>query len=326
MKFGSGKFRVLLALVFAIPFFVSAQDGVESPGIEYSELKPLATQSLLLDVTRLSSGRLVAVGERGHVVYSDDGESWQQVENVPTRSTLTTVTAIGDQIWAGGHDTAIIFSEDGGESWTSQNFDPERQQAIMDIYFTDGLNGNAMGAYGLFMVTSDGGESWVDELVDTENDYHLNEMIRFDDGRRMIAGEAGFSYRSLDDGQTWEALDLPYFGSMWGAQRLGDECVLFFGLRGHILESCDFGDSWNEIAVDTLASLSGASTDDGTTVIAGNSGVVLVRSVSGEFSVESHSSGVDFASVISLGDGQFLLVGEDGVHFFPENNESGAGR
>ena len=50
---------------------------------EWSEMAPLAEHSLLLDVT-LAGERLIAVGERGHVLVSDDrGESWRQVR-VPT--------------------------------------------------------------------------------------------------------------------------------------------------------------------------------------------------------------------------------------------------
>ena len=44
--------------------------------------------------------------------------------------------------------------------------------------------------------------------IDEEGGYHLNDMVRFDDGRRLIAGEAGYAYRSADDGETWEMMDL----------------------------------------------------------------------------------------------------------------------
>lgn len=326
MKFWNGKQWGVLPVLLAVSVFTWAQDPGESPDIEYAEAKRLSTESLLLDVLRTPGGRLVAVGERGHVVLSDDGRDWRQAQVVPTRTTLTTVAAAGNRLWAGGHDTAIITSDDGGETWTRQYFDPERLQAVMDIYFVDENNGVAMGAYGLYLTTDDGGDTWVDGSVDVENEYHLNEMIRFVDGKRMIAGEAGYSYRSLDDGQTWEALNLPYLGSMWGAQVIADGCVLFFGLRGHVLESCDFGDNWTDVDAGTLTSLSGAVFADGVTVIAGNSGVVLVRNESGEFENHVHSSGVDFASVISLGSGRFALVGEDGVHLFPEGtNTNGRG-
>ncbi len=304
-------------MLLAVPLLLLAQDPDETLDIEYSEHKRLATESLLLDITRTSAGRLVAVGERGHVVISDDGQSWRQADVVPTRSTLTTVTSADGRLWAAGHDASIITSGDGGVTWTRQYFDPERQQAVMDIRFTDRKNGVAMGSYGLYLVTDDGGENWLDESVDYENEYHLNNLVRFEDGRRMIAGEAGYSYRSFDDGATWEALDLPYLGSMWGAQVIDEQCVLLFGLRGHILETCDFGDTWEELDTGTQTSLSAAARGNGETVLAGNSGVILVRDDSGEFSAYTHSSGVDFASIVPFEDG-YILVGEDGVHHYPE--------
>ncbi len=221
--------------------------------IDYAELQPLATESMLLDITRVGE-RLVAVGERGHVVFSNDGLSWEQAEVVPTRSTLTSVVSVGDRLWASGHDAVIITSGDGGNTWSRQHFEPERQQAVMDMYFSDGQNGVAIGSYGLYLVTADGGQTWQDATVDEENDFHLNSMIRFPDGRRMIAGEAGYSYRSFDDGQTWEPMELPYAGSMWGAIPFSGDCVIFFGLRGHAMESCDFGTTWFELETGTQAS------------------------------------------------------------------------
>jgi len=293
--------------------------------IDYAEIQPLVPDSLLLDVTRIGD-RLVAVGERGHVVFSDDGTTWRQAEHVPTRSTLTTVFARGERLWAAGHDAVIITSGDRGKTWSRENFEPERMQAVMDLYFEDENHGVAIGSYGLYLVTVDGGKNWADSVVDGENDFHLNSMAVFDDGRRIIAGEAGYSYRSFDGGETWEALDLPYIGSMWGAIRLPNDCVVFYGLRGHAMESCDFGDTWAELDTGTQLSLSGAAERDGLAVIAGNSGIVLAREDSGAIRQYLHSSGVDFSSVIALDDDRFLLVGEDGLHVFPEAETGETGR
>lgn len=298
--------------------FVSADDHRD---IEYAEIQPLAPESMLLDVTRISD-RLVAVGERGHVVWSTDGEQWQQAENVPTRSTLTTVFAVGERLWAAGHDAVIITSGDFGRTWSRQYFDPERQQAVMDLYFTDAEHGVAIGSYGLYLETRDGGRNWEDGVVDPENEYHLNAMIRFPDGLRMIAGEAGYSYRSHDDGATWEPLDLPYTGSMWGAIISSRGCAVFFGLRGHLLQSCDGGDNWVELMTNSQSSLSGAAEQQGLMVIAGNSGTVLTWA-GGGFTAHKHSSGVDFAAVLPLSGGRFLLVGEEGAHLFPETEGGG---
>lgn len=287
------------------------------PDVKYAEQMPLAVESLILDIARSEDG-FVAVGERGHVLVSKDGQQWIQAAHVPTRSTLTSVYSFGDRLWAAGHDAVIITSGDAGNTWTLQNFEPERQQAVMDIVFSDRDNGMAIGSYGLYLRSHDGGHSWQDESVDVENEYHLNAMVRLDNERLMIAGEAGYSYRSEDGGDTWEALQLPYEGSMWGAVKTSGECVLFYGLRGHVQESCDFGDSWLELDTGTLASISGAAVSDGFVLLAANSGTLLTRSANGPFSKHQQDSGVDFAAALALGGGQFLLVGEDGVHHYKD--------
>jgi photosystem II stability/assembly factor-like uncharacterized protein len=318
----STRFLSILCIVLIQGLLVQNAKAETGMDVEYAEHMPLATESMLLDITR-AGNTLVAVGERGHVVISTDGESWEQVEVVPTRSTLTSVFSVGDRLWAGGHDAVIITSGDGGETWTQQFFAPDRQQAVMDIHFTDENNGVAIGSYGLYLRTSDGGQTWEDATVDAESDFHLNSLVRFSDGRRLIAGEAGFSYRSYDDGETWEAIEMPYQGSMWGALMTNGGCVLFYGLRGHVMESCDFGSSWTELEIGSESSISGAAKNDGLVLLAANSGTVLIRGDNGDFSIHHHSSGVDFAAAISLGGGNFLLVGEDGVHKYPETGEKG---
>ena len=315
MRFSFLPLLLCTALIPASPVF---GNGASNLDVDYAEHLPLAGESMLLDIARAEE-TFVAVGERGHILLSRDGKNWQQAEVVPTRSTLTTVTSNGGRLWAGGHDAAILTSGDGGNTWTQQFFDPERQQAVMDLYFTDEDNGVAIGSYGLYLTTSDGGQNWEDVTIDEEGGYHLNGMIRFDDGRRLIAGEAGYSYRSYDDGTTWEMLDMPYLGSMWGALRLDGECVLFFGLRGHAMETCDFGTSWEEYDTGTESSISGGAYSGGLVLLAANSGMVLTRDDGQGWKTEQHSSGVDFAAVIASDDGKFLLVVEDGVFEYQES-------
>jgi photosystem II stability/assembly factor-like uncharacterized protein len=312
----------VLCVCLAGGLLISLVEAHEHIDVEYAEQMPLATESMLLDITRIG-GNFVAVGERGHVVLSMDGKTWSQAEHVPTRSTLTTVFSKGKRLWAGGHDAVIITSGDGGNTWTQLFFDPDRQQAVMDINFSDEKNGVAIGSYGLYLKTSDGGQNWEEATVDPELDYHLNSLLNFGDGKRVIAGEAGYSYRSYDDGETWEAMDMPYQGSMWGALKTSDNCALFFGLRGHVMESCDMGLNWRELDTGSEASISGAAEHNGFILLASNSGILLTRDDGDSFSIRQHSSGVDFSAVISLEDGSFLLVGEDGAHSYPESRNDG---
>ncbi|MEH6593464.1 MAG: YCF48-related protein, partial [Halioglobus sp.] len=79
-----------------------------------------AAGSLLLDIA-VAGSRLVAVGERGHILYSEDeGGSWTQSQ-VPTSVMLTRVFFISPSLgWAVGHDGNVVVSGDGGISWTLQ--------------------------------------------------------------------------------------------------------------------------------------------------------------------------------------------------------------
>src|SRR5262249_16838582 len=130
--------------------------------------KPLAAKSLLLDVAR-SDGHYIVVGARGGVLSSDDGRDWRQVA-VPTRATLTAVTAVDAQLWAVGHDGIILHSADGGEHWQIQRKDPwqpadaggdpAKGAPLLDVLFVDAKRGFAVGAYSLALQTNDGGESW----------------------------------------------------------------------------------------------------------------------------------------------------------------------
>lgn len=81
---------------------------------------PGAASSMLLDIAA-AGDRLVAVGERGHILYSDDqGASWTQAE-VPTSLMLTRVFFISPDVgWAVGHDGNILHTQDGGVHWDVQ--------------------------------------------------------------------------------------------------------------------------------------------------------------------------------------------------------------
>src|SRR5690606_13863195 len=105
--------------------------------------------------------------------------------------------------------------------------------------------------------STDGGANWEDWAVNDEDDAHLNNILELADGTLLIAAEAGHAYRSTDAGETWETLDFPYQGSMFGADAAGDGCVIFYGLRGHLLRSCDRGDSWEELQSGTENTLAG---------------------------------------------------------------------
>lgn len=282
------------------------------------------TSTLLLDVASAGS-RLVAVGQRGHIIYSDDqGKTWTQAK-VPTRSLLTALHFVDAQHgWAVGHDTQVLATTDGGATWSLQFEDLERESPLIDVWFENLNHGIAVGAYGTLLETTDGGKTWEDigDALDNEDGVHLNSIAQVKDGGLLIAGEMGMIFRSADNGQTWETLEPPYEGSLFGALALNQSrSVLVFGLRGTVFRSTDFGDSWQQITLPNSGrepfkfGLAGASNlPDGSLVLVGNAGSVAVSHDDGlTFDVENTADRQPISSVVAGPDGQLITVGQAGV-------------
>ncbi|OMQ39584.1 YCF48-related protein [Pseudomonas putida] len=294
-----------------------------APDVVYSVESAKASKSLVLDVAHAGK-RLVAVGDRGHILYSDDqGATWTQAK-VPTRQLLTSVFFVDDKHgWAVGHDAQILASEDGGITWTKQFEDLKRESPLLDVWFQDASSGFAVGAYGALMATTDGGKNWEDvsDRLDNEDQFHLNAITSVKDAGLFIVGEQGSMFRSADWGQTWEKLEGPYEGSLFGVIGTAQpNTLLAYGLRGNLYRSTDFGSNWEKVELKAERGnlefgLSGATLlDDGSIVIVGNGGSVISSSDNGEsFSVFNRRDRISLSSVVAAGNGNLILVGQGGV-------------
>ena len=148
--------RLVVILISVLSFsasYAQALNSASNPVPLSARAAPLASQSLLLDITKINPSTLVAVGERGHILLSSDGQQWQQA-SVPVQSTLTAVYFVDETHgWAVGHDATILATIDGGLSWQIQQYLPKVEKPLLDVLFSDKDNGIAIGAYGLFYRT-----------------------------------------------------------------------------------------------------------------------------------------------------------------------------
>jgi len=86
-----------------------------------------------------------------------------------------------------------------------------------------------------------------------------------------------------------------------------------------VIRSCDAGINWEKLDSQTEATLLGGATgQDGKILLVGNSGAILEYDAGDGFTYHEHPSGVDLSAALGLEGGQFLLVGEDGLYFYPE--------
>lgn len=314
-----------LCSVLSILFMVApaqAQSPAE-PGVRYSIESQKAASTLLLDVA-YAGDRLVAVGDRGHILYSDDGGTrWTQAK-VPTRQLLTAVYFADDKHgWAVGHDALILGTTDGGQTWTQQYENREGEVPLLDVWFEDAQHGFATGAYGVLLETTDG-QNWEDvaDRLDNEDGAHLNAIAEIPGSGLFIVGEMGGMFRSADMGETWERAESPYQGSFFGVVGSGEPGgVVAFGLRGNLFRSTDFGDKWQAITLadddgDTVESglADGNRLPDGRIVVVGHGGTVLSSDDNGQsFKLFSRPDRRSLSGVVANPDGNLVLVGQSGV-------------
>lgn len=312
---------LLFSNLYALPV-AAKTEGVAAPA--YSIESAAATSGLLLDVVRAGQ-RLIAAGDRGHILYSDDeGQQWLQAR-VPTQQLLTAMYFVDDRYgWAVGHDALILATRDGGATWTRQFDDLEQESPLLDIWFKDRDHGYAVGAYGMLLETTNGGTDWqrIDERLDNEDGFHLNAISAVGDAGIFIVGEMGVMFRSADWGQSWQALEGPYEGSLFGivAGQQADH-LLVYGLRGHIFRSIDFGESWLEVPVQTdsgqlqFGLAGGSLLANGDVLIVGHGGTILRSTDGGEsFTVSNRADRASLTAVIAGSEGGLILVGQNGIH------------
>ncbi|WP_223443391.1 WD40/YVTN/BNR-like repeat-containing protein [Pseudomonas sp. BF-R-19] len=246
---------------------------------------PLAVRSPLIGIARAGE-RLVTVGQRGHILYSDDaGKQWLQA-SVPLSSDLTAVFfPSAKQGWAVGNDGVVLHSSDAGTTWHKQldgrqigallvkhyaalaSAQPANEQwpllvaegqrlveqgadkPLLDVWFANDRLGYVVGVFNLILRTEDGGRSWTpfQDRTDNPQGFHLNAIASTGDGL-YIAGEQGLLLKWDDSAQRFAAVPTPYQGSFFGVLGKPGE-VLVYGLRGNVLRSTDGGQSWT--ALDT---------------------------------------------------------------------------
>lgn len=326
-------------LVAALP--AAGADAIDRP----AQIEPLAATSLLLDVAVLPDGRIVCVGERGHVLVSADGGRTFGQRPVPTRATLTRVYFQDDlHGWAVGHDEVILRTIDGGDSWTRVHWQPDHRQPLFDIWLSPSGTGYAVGAYSTVLRSTDSGATWqpvafepkavaspprrtagpADDVDVGVSQPHLYALRSAGAGRLYLAAEAGHVYRSDDSGEHWLELASPYGGTFFGILPIGADAVLAYGLRGHLYRSDNAGASWTQIEVGITDLLAAAgSLPGGGVVVAGLSGVLLVSDDARHFHLHREADRRGYSGVAASGS-SIVLVGDGGVRVVTDDSLKGA--
>jgi len=309
-----------------------------------------ASNRVMLAVSRAGK-RLVAVGEHGIILLSDDnGKTWQQTP-APVSLTLTNVRYVdATHGWAVGHGGVVLHTSDAGKTWLKQldgaqaaalaretaasqaakgGEDGRRALAeaeqlvadgpdkpFFDVYFSDELHGLVVGAYGLAFATDDGGKHWhpIPDRMPNPKGHHLYS-ISVANNELLIAGEQGSLFRSNDGWKSFTKVDTPYSGTYFGVLTGKKDEILVFGLRGNIYSSRDAGQTWQKIDGGSSATVTaGLRLSDGDVLLVNEAGQVLQsRGPGGQFRPLLSRHGSQLTGIAKSADGNIVLSGMRGV-------------
>jgi photosystem II stability/assembly factor-like uncharacterized protein len=315
----------------------------------------LHPDQVLLETVTLAGTRLVAGGEHGVIIVSDDdGVNWRQV-SAPVDVTIDQIRfADARNGWAIGDFGVVLKTQDGGLSWTKQldgvqaaslmlsnaeqlaaaspadpvaarrvrhaklfvSDGPDKPFLLLQIFDSQHLR--IYGAYGMAFETADGGAHWTDWSNHITDPGYLHPYGLVEQaGTILIAGEQGMLLSGPESGPITPMSASPSQGSFFGVVQTKQAGLVAYGLTGSVYESADHGASWTQAANASSSTINCAMlTDDGKVLIGDWDGnVSLVQG--GKVVPTGTNAGFPIADMLEAPDQSLILVGISGVKRVP---------
>ncbi|SFV15284.1 WD40/YVTN/BNR-like repeat-containing protein [Pseudoduganella namucuonensis] len=342
-----GLAGAILAGLLAAPLAATAP-AFQPPQEQGAMPSRLAATSPILALARAGE-RIVGVGQRGHIVISDDGgRQWRQAASPVSSDLLAVSFPTPTRGWAVGHGGVVLHSADGGASWTrqldgrqasalairhyearvaagdqagqflkrEQSLAVDGTQPFLDVYFESETTGYVVGTFNRLFRTQDGGKTWTPWMDRSDNPDELHfYAIRGGPHGVYLAGEQGMVWRLDAASQRFVAMRTPYKGTLFGVVSAGPGGLLVFGMRGSLLRTADEGKSWETISTGNPAGItSGTVLADGTIVLVNQAGGIDLSSDHGKsFQARKSARPMSYFGVAALDGGRIALAGSEGV-------------
>lgn len=296
--------------------FAAAPQSALPAALQRAALKAARPEQANLMAVVRAGNRLIAAGERGLIIYSDDsGQNWTQAQ-VPVSVTLTALRFANDRDgWVVGNMGAVLHSTDGGASWR-RVFDGQQaaalaEQAAQQAWDAVKPDPNNVD-HPLNLLLED-----AHRLVDEGADKPFLDLRLHADGSVLVVGAYGLAYSTSDGGKTWQALmkNLPnpngatYYGI---AERQQEQYL--FGEQGVLLRAAAADAAFAALTSPASGSLfGGLTTRQGTLMLYGLRGKVY-RSAQAGAAWSEVQTPVDASLItgLQLPDDTVLLLGSAG--------------
>lgn len=356
-KFSPSRRRVIESVALTAFGFCFGQGAFGQTNIAALDMPAIKVKNtsnvFLVAMTLAPGGRLVAVGEHGVIVFSDDnGFSWRQA-SVPVNVTLTCIVFTTARTgWVAGHFGVILKTEDGGINWKMQLNGLQVNQLTMQAalapsgiaaaspgaalamrrakHFMAGGPDNpflcmlvlgdnkllVMGAYRMAVLTEDGGKSWCDWSL------HIYDKFSHDiygslncNDTYYLTMEEGLIFSSFDQGNKFLPSASPGSSTLFGIFRTERNTLITYGVAGFAARSVDMGKTWMPIDIPVQQDFSyGLQTKDGLIILVNESGLLFKSTDDGlNFTHVENIPVVPFFDLLEADNGDLVAVGATGI-------------
>lgn len=229
--------------------WVVGMDGImlatEDGGTTWRRLNS-AIDNILHGVIFLDESLGFVAGEYSTLLKTENGgKNWEKIEVNWQKLVPSLIEKIGlmnfhfydvafvdrDHGWICGEYGIILFTKDGGKTWSVQNADPDYPQ-LYKIFFPNSNEGWIVGQGGALLQSKDGGKSWKRKNLGLGN--HLFD-ISFHGTEGIITGEF-LVLHSGDRGMNWQEIKklsaFPWFSAIG---KTGGKRFVLAGKSGKIL-------------------------------------------------------------------------------------------
>eukprot|EP00241_Pyramimonas_parkeae_P018742 CAMPEP_0114293216 /NCGR_PEP_ID=MMETSP0059-20121206/9476_1 /TAXON_ID=36894 /ORGANISM="Pyramimonas parkeae, Strain CCMP726" /LENGTH=401 /DNA_ID=CAMNT_0001414915 /DNA_START=271 /DNA_END=1472 /DNA_ORIENTATION=+ len=175
-------------------------------------------------------GRIVyVVGDYGKIFRSDDfGDNWLEQQNnirweYSNQQGLLSVISMNsvwginsDIVYVCGDKGVILYTENGGELWVSQN--SGTTEDLNAVHFATNVTGFVVGSKGTILKTTNGGRSW--SKLNSPTAVNLRDIKTYETPQEsvfggyqpifnhtFIVGDSGVVLRSTDGGITFQIMN-----------------------------------------------------------------------------------------------------------------------
>lgn len=234
----------------------------------------------LRSLARKDSTTMVVGGE-GTILMSDDfGATWHRGES-PVVSDLSSVATSNNSFWIAGSG-GVLMKSHSGNHWTSVKIPSLGADLTATAVSRDDKIILTATSRGLIFRSDDGGSTWKETTTNLTSSIFC---ITFVNDTAIATTENGILLRSDNQGMTWDKVDTGMTNNLAGIAFSSSLHTWWIsGDNGVFLASTDEGHHWSRVIFDGNRALRGIWTDaEGQVVVVGTGGIVLKRRTDGSF-------------------------------------------